>query len=272
MATRYKTYIINLPADGERLQRLSQRLASAGLDDYEIVAAVDGRTLTGAELARRYDDSNAIKRSGRTFTGGEIGCALSHQKAYQTLVASEASWALILEDDAEFADRLPALLDAASCWLDSPEARILLFTPLRAYLGKNAINLTPAYRLVSVVKAWDGAGYGINRAAAQALMAVNGNIQLMADDWMAYRKRAAVDIRGLEPWLIRQMPTELSTLESARDQQRQRKTRTLAYRLNKLKNNLLYKIQEWLWWRPFCDFRSHRNSSTAKIHRQPREK
>ncbi|MGD9659631.1 MAG: glycosyltransferase family 25 protein [Porticoccaceae bacterium] len=266
MDTRYKTYIINLPKDSERLERLSQRLGAAGLDHYQIVPAIDGRTLAATELAHRYDDSNAIKRSGRTFTPGEIGCALSHQKAYQSLLTSAAPWALILEDDAEFADALPPLLDRANQWLDNPEPRILLFTPLRAYLEKNAADLTPEYRLVSVVKAWDGAGYGINRAAAQALVAANNKIQLMADDWMAYRERAGVNIRGLDPWLIRQMPTELSTLESERNRQRRHKNRILGYRLSKLRNNLLYKLREWLWWRPFCGLGSHRNSGEKILH------
>ncbi|MEM4620005.1 MAG: glycosyltransferase family 25 protein [Desulfurococcaceae archaeon] len=58
---------------------------------------VDGRKLTAEEYFRLVACS--FLKDFLLMTPGEVGCALSHMKAYENLIHSGEEYALILEDD-----------------------------------------------------------------------------------------------------------------------------------------------------------------------------
>ena len=101
-------YLINLDRATARRDAALAQLSALGLT-AEIVPAVDGATLTPAQLAG-YDRAGALAKSGRTLSAGEIGCYLSHVDCARRFLASGADHALVLEDDFKADPDFPALL------------------------------------------------------------------------------------------------------------------------------------------------------------------
>ena len=108
-------YLINLDRATARRDAALAQLSALGLT-AEIVPAVDGATLTPAQLAG-YDRAGALAKSGRTLSAGEIGCYLSHVDCARRFLASGADHALVLEDDFHADADLPAFLQALAAHL-----------------------------------------------------------------------------------------------------------------------------------------------------------
>lgn len=99
----YKTILINLKKDTDRLEFMTQQLKDFGIP-FERLEAVYGKEYmenNGSE----YDEKLAIQKGGRKMTLGEIGCALSHKRCYQKFLNDieykDTKYLLILEDDVE---------------------------------------------------------------------------------------------------------------------------------------------------------------------------
>ena len=77
---------------------IRQRLAEHGLD-VSFIDAVRGATLSEGEKSI-FSTSGRQYWTDHILQDGAIGCSLSHFKAWQALLDSEQSCALVLEDDA----------------------------------------------------------------------------------------------------------------------------------------------------------------------------
>jgi glycosyl transferase family 25 len=256
----YGILVINLPEALERRQRVSRHLADLGLDSVEIIDAVRGSLLSASERRLQADDARSVARYGRELTAGELGCALSHVRAYERLLAGRDEFALILEDDAVLLPDVVTLLHSKSVrdWLMQPESRVLLMTPVRAFLKRGALPLQEGYRLVRIRRAWEGYGYVVNRAAAEMMRRINSPAWLSADDWVAYRKLGGVELRGVDPFCIGFLDTAPSQLEDDRRQVETAsgRSRSLGVRLEK-------------WGRQFMDLAYYRPIWGLGRHRMP---
>ena len=112
------TYLINLDGSSERLASATAQLQQHGIA-FERIAAVDGRKIPAAELEQLYDKKRAIQYMGRDLSPGEIGCYLSHIKAIQAFLASNADIAVVLEDDFRILHDYTAPIQKATNWLDA---------------------------------------------------------------------------------------------------------------------------------------------------------
>ena len=59
-------------------------LSGCSFLDVDFIDAVDGRVMSQTEIEECFDTEKSYKRYGRRLGKGEIGCALSHRKCYQT--------------------------------------------------------------------------------------------------------------------------------------------------------------------------------------------
>lgn len=110
---RIVIYILSLSAQSPRSLALSERLTSFGFH-FEFIDAVDGRKFD-LDHYPAYDKHRARLYMGRNLVGGEIGCYLSHLKAAETFLSSDADLAIVLEDDsAPDAALLSAVEDIAT--------------------------------------------------------------------------------------------------------------------------------------------------------------
>ncbi len=103
-------FVISLKRRTDRLQHMQAVLASRGLK-AQFIEAVDGLALTHEEKAL-YHRSRALSVYGAEMNAAEIGCHLSHQKAYRRIVEEGHDVALVLEDDIECDADFAAVLDA----------------------------------------------------------------------------------------------------------------------------------------------------------------
>ena len=73
----------------------------------ERISAIDGKTLDEQQVTRLAPPLNSFLKLEfpRELTKGEIGCFLSHRKAWKRFLESEDDWALIMEDDVRFSSK-----------------------------------------------------------------------------------------------------------------------------------------------------------------------
>jgi glycosyl transferase family 25 len=100
---------------------------------------------------------------------GELGCYLSHVEAMRRFLASDAAFALILEDDVLLHDSLPAvlhgLLQHAARWDMVKLSGVHSGTPVPF------LDLAPGHRLaVMLTRCTGSSAYVVNRRAAQAYL------------------------------------------------------------------------------------------------------
>ncbi|NCF44004.1 MAG: hypothetical protein GWP70_04190 [Proteobacteria bacterium] len=108
--TSCTAYVINLSSHDDRRVQIQQQLLSLPHCHHHFIEGINGEQLTARALHTLYQSQPAARRTGRLFTFGETGCALSYQKAYLELLASPNLWGLIFEDDVEIPTQLSDLL------------------------------------------------------------------------------------------------------------------------------------------------------------------
>ena len=162
-----QTWVINLDRAPERLARISAQLQRLQLP-FTRLAAVDARALT--PLQRAALDEPAFRRKhGMTPVPGELGCYLSHVAVMRAFLASEADFALVLEDDVLLHDSLPAVLNGlmqnAARWDVVKLSAVHRGTPVPY------AQVAPGHRLAVMLSRCTGSSaYLINRRAAQAYL------------------------------------------------------------------------------------------------------
>ena len=92
-------YVISLARETARREDIKQRLTALGAN-YEIVDAVDGKTIAPKEYMHRLRPLHSKIAYNGELTKGEIGCFLSHYNLWQKIANQTDDCALILEDDA----------------------------------------------------------------------------------------------------------------------------------------------------------------------------
>ena len=93
-------YIISLKQDVEKRKVISSTLEDFGLE-FRFIDAIHGKEISNDVLnSARSNSRGNILRRGFLPTPNEIGCTLSHLKAYKVILDNNLGWACILEDDA----------------------------------------------------------------------------------------------------------------------------------------------------------------------------
>lgn len=90
-----KVYVINMERSKSRRVAIKRQLSRLKLD-HEIISAVDGRSMSDAELEGIVNPAE--------FTKSQAGCMLSHCKVYKAMQRSNDPYALVLEDDVLITD------------------------------------------------------------------------------------------------------------------------------------------------------------------------
>ena len=161
---RLQTWVINLDRAPERLARIGAQLQRLQLP-FTRLAAVDARTLTADQRAS-LDEAAYRRKHGMAPVLGELGCYLSHVQAMQAFLSSDASFALILEDDVLLHSSLPAvllgLINKAERWDVAKLSAVHSGTPV-AYA-----RVAPGHQLAVMLSRCTGSSaYILNRRAAQ---------------------------------------------------------------------------------------------------------
>ena len=175
------TQVIAFPDAIDRRDMMRARLAKHGLTPT-FIDAVDGRALTEKERAQ-YLNPERSKWLGHHMSAGALGCSLAHIKAWQSLLDSGESCALILEDDAVLSDEAPSVLDAL---ISKAENFDIVTLHQHKPRPRHVIdNLTSSHTLSVVRYNQIGAiAYVISRNAAERLLAAAHPITFEVDVFM----------------------------------------------------------------------------------------
>jgi glycosyl transferase, family 25 len=132
------------------------------------VPAIDARVVCAKG---KFDAQRYRLRHGRELRMAEVGCYLSHLAAMQTFLATDARYALILEDDATLLPELPDVLaqattgEAASTW------DVLKLESRRKGLKLALQQLTSTHAItVNLFRSTGSAAYVLSRHAAQVYL------------------------------------------------------------------------------------------------------
>lgn len=208
-----RSYIIHMDGSTARqplVAALMQRLPQA-----EVLDAVDGRALNEAE--RAAITAAKLHEPAYPFPPqpGEIGCFLSHRKAWSAIVASGDEAGLIVEDDIVPADCFDAALALASEHMapnrlirfplrDKEEAAEVLATAHGVSLIRpRVVGLTTGMQIVG-------------RDAAARLLAITDRLDRPVDTFLQMRWLTGVDMLSLSPAPVRSAVAETggSTIQS----------------------------------------------------------
>ena len=95
---KYKVFVINLARSPQRLEAISAQLQKFGIN-FERIEAVDGNTYSAEQIEAVSPQALVNKSYYRDLGKGEVGCSLSHKRAWQKVIDDELDFAFILEDD-----------------------------------------------------------------------------------------------------------------------------------------------------------------------------
>ncbi len=158
-------WLINLPRDVARCDRMVEQLDSLGLT-ATLFPAIDGR-VEEARLLRKADPQAYARNMGAPLLPGKLGVFASHLAVWEALTASSYKAALIFEDDVVFHEDFLEALDTALANADLWD--LVRFNKIRAKLPVTQARLG-RYRLNAYVGPFTGnAAYLIHRDIAARL-------------------------------------------------------------------------------------------------------
>ncbi|QLB42998.1 glycosyltransferase family 25 protein [Mannheimia pernigra] len=198
-------FIISLK-DSTRRKEISARLNSLELD-FQFFDAVYGKALTQEQLKQIdfefYPQKYAAKKP---LTLGEIGCALSHIKMYEHIVANNIPEAIILEDDAIVSLYFKQILKDV---LRKVPARreIIFFDHGKAKVFPIMRNLVERYRLARYLKPSKNSkrsiirttAYLITQDGAKKLLKCAYPVRLPSDFLTGLLQMTDIHAYGVEP-------------------------------------------------------------------------
>ena len=197
-------FCINLPESTDRRRLVNQQFQSLALSDWEWLEAVNGRTLSAEEMTMHTDTKYQQRGHNRIFFPGEVGCALSHQKAYKAIIDRGLSHALILEDDICIDRNLKLCLSFVEHLISEQQPQVILLSEIKKYFSDNIQPISDQYDLVEAVSARHGYAYIINRKAAEIIIKNNYPLKHVADDWkrVRYFSDGDIVIKAVVPPLV----------------------------------------------------------------------
>lgn len=91
-------YVINMDKSSDRLKNMERNVPIMG-KPFNRISAIVGKELSKEDLKQYTTDSCQL-----FCTPSMIGCYLSHKKTWETMIANNDKYALIMEDDCELID------------------------------------------------------------------------------------------------------------------------------------------------------------------------
>jgi glycosyl transferase family 25 len=132
------------------------------------VAAIDARLVCAKG---KFDAQRYRRRHGRELRMAEVGCYLSHLAAMQAFLATDARYALILEDDATLLPALPDVLAQATAGGAAETWDVLKLESRRRGFKLALLQLTSSHAIsVNLFRSTGSAAYVVSRHAAQVFL------------------------------------------------------------------------------------------------------
>jgi glycosyl transferase, family 25 len=239
-----RAYVINLARSPERRAHITTELDRVGLD-YEIVTGVDGRDL---DVHDPQIVDPAVLNTG-WFRPGVAGCAVSHLRIYEKMVATGADHALVLEDDIVVPPDLGRLAEIVATEMAGAEVVLLNYdSQVTIKMSRREVTNLPSSRMlvlpIDVATPESSAAYVITREACERMIKATLPFQARPDNWGHFYNEGALDrVRCVMPLPVAKAPEFASTIDY--NSQRSAKARILGivdrYNLRFLQKAIAYR-------------------------------
>jgi glycosyl transferase family 25 len=223
MSAGLSVFVINLDRSPDRWAAMVEQLDRLGLEPTR-VPAVDARRDPAKMRARRGfpkpigDAIFEMNAEGRRYLMTEEACFQSHMKALETFLGTEATVALILEDDAELAPDIKILIEAAERMSDRWDV-IRLESPHRRGVRRalKIADLPGDRMMVASMRPVSGAcAYLVTRGGAKGLIAAAPGVFEPFDTFLSTVNRHRLKLLDCAPAAARQSGTP-SVINAERD-------------------------------------------------------
>ncbi|MFT6086214.1 MAG: glycosyl transferase family 25 [Glaciecola sp.] len=206
---KWKICLINLARSTDRLAACASQLDSYGLP-FDRIVAVNGDTLDVSTIIGLYNfgDSSYHKH----MTRGELGCYLSHARAWQAIVDEQLDYAVILEDDILLQDDIQQGLEAIT-YIKQPWDVIKL---AEAPVKRKAVHQIPAgdFSLITYNKVPSRTcAQVVSLSGARKLLATSININRPIDIELQYWWESELSVFGLKPYVVKANHDEISEID-----------------------------------------------------------
>jgi glycosyl transferase, family 25 len=206
-------YVINMAEAQKRKRFLDIQFLNFPNLNVEYIEGVNINGFKPLEIAEVYNEQKAYEIIRRPMVKSEIGCGLSHIKAYRKIVENNIPYAIVMEDDilmsSYFNDILPDVIN----WVDPDKSQIVLFTPCFSYCKKDGVKLGKPYQSYTTLGpqhylypawgvTWYAACYLVTNKAAQNLMNNLYPVFQLADAWDYIMDNKLADVRVVLPTVI----------------------------------------------------------------------
>ena len=200
-------YVINLDRDAERMSSIRANLEALGLP-FERLPAVVGKDVPEWE---KLVDLPAYAWRNRLDTprAGEVGCYLSHLKAMETFLRTDAPWCVILEDDVKV---LPACAEVLRCLAEKDDWDLVKLFNFHSGMPVTKRALAGGHRLVAhLTRTTSSAAYVVNRRAAETLVKSMRPISEQVDHALDRPWETGLRTRGIRPMPVVLAPVAHTT-------------------------------------------------------------
>lgn len=243
-------FIVSLQKDLVRRAAISKILNEFNLN-FTFIDAVYGK-----ELSTNYLDSLRNKSSGKIVdrgfpaTPGEIGCTLSHLKAYQEVLDRGLEWACILEDDVILDDRFKRFINEFNSKYLDPTNLYLLggqHPYSKKYIIKSIKNVKKIgsqnfYKTIGSKEVIYGTCcYLISSSLAKDLISLGDDELILADDWAYLVKKGIIRSIYLSDFV--QHPIDLTNSHINKEREAGESTKKALNRPAKLRRRINNSIK-----------------------------
>ena len=140
---------------------------------------------------------------------GEVGCYLSHLKAMETFLRTDAPWCVILEDDVEV---LPACAEVLRSLAEKDDWDLVKLFNFHAGMPVTKRALAGGHRLVAhLTRTTSSAAYVVNRRAAETLLQSMRPISEQVDHALDRPWETGLRTRGIRPMPVVLAPVAHTT-------------------------------------------------------------
>jgi glycosyl transferase family 25 len=140
---------------------------------------------------------------------GEVGCTLSHLKAMETFLNTDAPWCVILEDDVEL---LPACAGVLRSLAEKDDWDLVKLFNFHSGMPVKKRELVGGHRLVAhLTRTTSAAAYVLNRRAAETLLKSMLPITEQVDHALDRPWETGLRIRGIRPMPVVLAPVAHTT-------------------------------------------------------------
>lgn len=212
-------FVINLDRDIERMTSIRANLDALGLP-FVRLSAVIGKDVTEW---KKFVDLPAYAWRNRLDTprAGKVGCYLSHLKAMDTFLRTDAPWCIILEDDVEV---LPSCVNVLSSLAEEDDWDLVKLFNFHSGIPVKKRELAGGHWLVvHLARTTSSAAYVVNRHAAATLLKSMRPISEQVDHALDRPWETGLRIRGIRPMPVLLAPVAHTTSTIGyQDKQKQR--------------------------------------------------